>query len=120
MLSPEEILIVIDKNPLLDGVTLSGGEPFCQSAQLLPLANAVRARGLHLAAYTGFTFEELLEDPDRLALVKTLDIIIDGPFILAQKDFRLKYKGSHNQRIIDVPASLLKKTVVLETSERWN
>lgn len=72
----------------------------------MPIARAARARGLSLWAYSGYTFEQLMADPERRALLELLDVLVDGRFIEAQKDYRLRFKGSRNQRIIDVPASL--------------
>ena len=95
-------------SPYLKGVTLSGGEPFCQAAALAELAAALKARGKHLMAYTGYTFEQLLslEDPSVRALLEQLDLLVDGRFVRAQKSIELKFRGSSNQRVLDVPASL--------------
>lgn len=104
----QDILDAVDKNPFVRGVTLSGGEPFCQAAALLPLAVALKARGKHLMAYTGYTFEELLALPDPAVrgLLAELDLLVDGRFVEAEKSLELKFRGSANQRILDVPASL--------------
>ena len=102
----DEILANILANPLIHRVTFSGGEPFVQAAQLLPLAQALKTRGFHLMAYTGFTYEALLEQPASLALLETLDMLVDGPFVLAQRSLELPFRGSSNQRVLDVPASL--------------
>ena len=95
-------------NPLLSGVTLSGGEPFCQSRALLPLVRRCREKGLHIMAYSGYTLEELLALPDPAVgeLLKLCDVLVDGRFVLAQRDLTLRFRGSRNQRILDVPASL--------------
>jgi anaerobic ribonucleoside-triphosphate reductase activating protein len=115
--TPEQILGEVHKNPLLTGVTLSGGEPFCQSAAMAKTAKAVRDKGLDVITYTGFTFEKLLEkahsEPEIEALLKQTDILIDGPFIKDLQNYELKYTGSANQRAIDVQASLTKSAVVL-------
>lgn len=118
----DEIFSMIVKNPLLSGVTLSGGEPFCQAKQLIPLARKVKEEGLELAAYTGNVFEELLtcRDKDVKKLASLCDIIVDGPFVLGKRNLNLKFRGSENQRIIDVAQSLAKGAVVEETSSRWN
>ena len=99
-------------NPLLDGLTFSGGEPFLQCEALTLLAELVRARGLNIIAYTGFLWEELIKDEAALRLIKECSYVIDGPFILEQKSLMLKFRGSANQRIIDVKASLAAGTVV--------
>ena len=102
----DEILDNILANPLIHRVTFSGGEPFTQAAQLLPLAQELKSRGFHLMAYTGFTYKALLGQPDSLALLKMLDMLVDGPFILAQRSLELPFRGSANQRVLDVPSSL--------------
>lgn len=91
-------------NPLLKGVTFSGGEPFCQPNPLVALAKLIHTRKLDLTIFTGYTYEELLEkrDPDVDALLSETDILIDGRFVLEQKDLTLCFKGSRNQRIIDM------------------
>lgn len=119
--SVDEIFERIESNPLLDGVTFSGGEPMCQAKQLLPLAKKIKAKGLHLAAYTGFVFENLLKmnDVDILKLLSFVDVLIDGPFVLSLKSYDLKFKGSKNQRVIDVKKSLLFHKVVLCEDKDW-
>ena len=84
---PEKILAEIKKNPLLDGVTFSGGEPLCQAAALLPLAKEIKKLGLNLFIYTGSIFEDLLKEqnPDIMALLQQGDFLVDGPFVLAQR-----------------------------------
>ena len=106
----ETLLGEIRKNPLLSGVTLSGGEPFCQPAPLAELAQQIHTLGLNIVTYTGYTFEDLLhkakEHPDILALLRATDILIDGKFEINRKSLNLRFRGSSNQRILDVPASL--------------
>ena len=102
------ILDAIREDPLLDGVTLSGGEPFCQAEALLPLVREVKKMGKTVFAYSGYTLEQLLQeaDPDRMALLRETDVLVDGPFLLAQRSLELKYCGSRNQRLIDVKKTL--------------
>ena len=99
------------RNPLLDGLTLSGGEPFCQAEACLLMANAAHQAGLNVWAYTGYTFEQLLEeaDPARMALLSAIDVLVDGPFLLAQKSLAIQWRGSGNQRLLDMSASLAAK-----------
>lgn len=99
-------------NPLLDGITLTGGEPFCQPAACAELARAAHAAGLNVWAYTGFLYEQLLEDADKRALLENVDVLIDGPFVLSQRTLSMRFRGSKNQRAIDVPASLVGGCVV--------
>jgi len=111
-----EIMAQARANPLLDGITLSGGEPFQQAVACAALARSAKAAGLHVMAYTGYLFEDLLavSMKDRTEagpsgwkeLLVQLDILVDGPFMLSQRDLLLRFRGSANQRLIDVPASL--------------
>lgn len=118
--TPQELLEKLDKNPLLSGVTLSGGEPFSQAGALLPLAEGVRARGLELAAYSGWTFEELVQQGgDALALLSLCNVLVDGRFVLAERSLSLRFRGSRNQRIVDVQKSLAAGEVVLMHDGRW-
>lgn len=102
-----KIMEEIKKNPLLAGVTLSGGEPFCQADALADLAAQSKALGKNVMVYTGYTLEQLMEkqkqEPGVLRLLKYTDWLVDGPFLLEQKSLELKFRGSRNQRIIDVP-----------------
>ena len=113
----EEILAMIDENPLLDGVTFSGGDPMDQAAALVPLAREIKDRGLNLVIFTGYTFEYLQqhweETPAFLDLLAYADILIDGPFIMAKRSLDIKFRGSSNQRIIDVQQSLVEGHAVL-------
>ena len=105
----EEILAKIDGNPLLKGITLSGGEPFEQAAPLIEIVKAVKARGLDVWAYSGYLFDELIEGkagPLAVELLKLCDVLVDGLFVQELKTFSAKWRGSSNQRVIDVPASL--------------
>ena len=114
-MTPEEVIKTMLSNPLSDGVTLSGGDPFYQASDCLKIAKAAHENGLNVWSYTGFTFEDLLAegDPDRLALLRETDVLIDGPFILAERTLSLPWRGSKNQRIIDVKASLQKGEAVI-------
>ena len=111
----------IISNPLLAGVTFSGGDPFSQAKALLPFAKFVKERGLELACYTGFLYEQLVSNsvPYSKELLSYIDILIDGKFVLSQKSLNLKFKGSKNQRTIDVQSSLKQNQVVLSKNEKW-
>ena len=104
----EEVAAEMLGNPLTDGLTLSGGEPFAQAADWLRLAEAALSRGLSVWSYSGWTFEHLRDEgtPEQKALLQALDVLIDGPFLLAERTLALPWRGSRNQRVIDVPASL--------------
>ena len=105
---PENILKAIDEDPLLRGVTFSGGEPFMQPEALAQLAEEIHKRGLDVLTYTGFTFEQIIDSGDdrKLALLKQTDYLIDGKFVLALRSLELHFRGSSNQRIIAVKRSL--------------
>ena len=119
--SIKKIFAQIKANPLLSGVTFSGGEPFMQAKALVPLAKMIKEKGLELACYTGFVFEQLASDQVKGAreLLNYIDVLIDGKFVLSQRSLDLAFKGSKNQRTINVPQSLKEGKVVLEKSERW-
>lgn len=109
----DRIFDMIIKDPLLDGVTFSGGEPFCQCKALLSLAEKIKGfteRRLNIISYTGYTFEELLErgkkEPECLALLEKLDYLVDGKFEEGKRSLELKFRGSSNQRFLDVQLSL--------------
>ena len=109
----ESIQAIIEKvrsNPLLSGVTLSGGEPFCQAGALANVAKECHTLGLNVWTYTGYTFEKLLEGleahPGWRELLLETDVLVDGPFILAEKSLDCRWRGSRNQRLLDARASL--------------
>lgn len=107
----------------IQGLTLLGGEPFEPENQraLLPLLRAVRERypGKDVWAFTGFTLEQLLREGSHPRcevtdeLLTWIDVLVDGPFVLAKKNLRLRFRGSENQRILDLPATLQANRPVL-------
>ena len=119
-MSEEALAARIRSNPLAKGVTFSGGEPFAQPAGFAKLAELLRA-DYELASYTGYTFEELyaMEDPAVRKLLGLLDILVDGRFVEAERSLSLRFRGSRNQRIIDLPRSLAAGRAVECTAERW-
>lgn len=105
-------------DPLLDGITLSGGEPFLQPQPALELARFARQRGLSVWCYTGYTFEQINEWQDnRKMLLQNIDVLVDGPFKLEEKSLDIPWCGSRNQRLIDVKKSLEKGEAVLYDAE---
>lgn len=116
-----DIIDAVRTNPIVRGVTLSGGEPFAQNEEIVELAKRLKECQYEVAAYTGYTFEHLCESdaPHQKELLSWLDILVDGPFIQAEKSMELTFKGSRNQRVLNVPESLKQGKPVLETSERW-
>ena len=117
----DALIAKMKKNPLLSGITRTGGDPLEQSAPCLELAKAAHAAGLNVWAYTGYTWEQLLsrDDPDQMALLREVDVLVDGPFIQAERSLELDYRGSRNQRLIDVPATLRTGEVVIWTPPVW-
>lgn len=104
-----ELLEKIKGNPLLDGVTFSGGEPFMQADALADLAVEIKKLGLNIITYTGFTFEELFKNRDKNGwgrLLEMSDYLIDGKFEIDKKDWEIKFRGSSNQRYLDCRKSL--------------
>ena len=116
LINIDKIIEMLDKNPLLDGITLSGGEPFVQAEGCSMLAIAAKEKGLDVITYSGYTFEQLLARKDGYSgwneLIKNSDVIVDGPFILAQRSLMLRFRGSENQRIIDVKNTLAEREIV--------
>lgn len=106
----DKILEQIKQNPLLDGVTFSGGEPFCQAEALSYLGKQLKRLGYDIVTYTGYTFEYLLEHGNKenkwLDLLKVSDFLVDGRFELDKKRWDLRFRGSSNQRYLDCKESL--------------
>lgn len=116
----EAIVEIARSNPLCRGVTFSGGEPFAQAAGFARLARLLKEAGYEVASYTGYTFEQLLTGTaEQRQLLEAIDILIDGPFLLEQKSLEVPFRGSKNQRILDVPKSLAAGKAVETTSGRW-
>ena len=112
-MSVEQIMEVIEADPFAN-VTFSGGDPMQQPEGFAELAKAIRSRtDKNIWCYTGYTFEALLRMPQQRELLQLVDVLVDGPFIAAQRDTSLLFRGSANQRLIDVPKSLAKGNVVL-------
>ena len=108
-----EIIEQMRSNPLLDGITISGGEPFEQIEAVKHIAHEAHRLRLDVWCYTGWTWEEIMRDPRKRGLLAYIDVLVDGRFSLAQRSLELKWRGSKNQRVIDVSESLFKNEVVL-------
>ncbi len=113
--SIESLLREIGQNPLLRGVTFSGGEPFVQPEGFAALARGIQKLPGHLdiTVYSGYTYEQLLELPGAGELLDLCDYLIDGPFLREQRDISLKFRGSRNQRFIDLNQTRRAGRVVL-------
>ena len=121
LMDTDQLLEMLDGNPLLRGMTFSGGEPFCQPAPLALLAAQVHERGKDVVCYTGYTLDQLLTmpDPHIRALLEQVDILVDGPYIQEQRDLTLQFRGSSNQRLIDLPATLAGEEIRLWVDPYW-
>ena len=106
----DDILTEIKKNPLVSGVTFSGGEPFLQAKSFSELAKKARSAGLNVMSYTGYLYEDIInkfaQKPEWKEFIENIDILVDGPFDINKKNLLLKFRGSENQRIINVKESL--------------
>ena len=111
----QALLAHVLENPLLTGVTLSGGEPFCQAAPLASLAREVHEHGMDVWAYTGYTLEYLQGQNERAvdALLDEVDVLVDGAYEEAERDLTLPFRGSRNQRVIDMKKTREMKEIVL-------
>ena len=119
-MAEETILEIVRSNPLCRGVTFSGGEPFAQAAGFAKLAKRLKAEGYEVASYSGYTFEQLLKgNAAQRELLESIDVLIDGPFLLAERSLEVAFRGSRNQRIIDVKKSLPLGSPVEITGGRW-
>ena len=112
-MTTEEIMRVIEADPYAN-VTFSGGDPMYQPEGFAELARAIRQRTEKtIWCYTGFTYENLMKNPRQRALVEQLDVLVDGPYVKALRDETLRFRGSKNQRLIDVRESMSQGRVVL-------
>ena len=111
----QEVRAMLKKNPLLDGLTLSGGEPLLQPQAAREMAEMAKAQGLNVWCYTGDTVEHMMltKDPEIILALEQIDVLVDGPFILEQKSLDLRFRGSRNQRLINMPATLKAGKAVL-------
>ncbi|MCL2562633.1 MAG: anaerobic ribonucleoside-triphosphate reductase activating protein [Oscillospiraceae bacterium] len=96
----EAIIADMLNNPLTDGLTLTGGEPFLQAEDCAVLARAAHDAGLNVWCYSGWTLEELQAMPETEVLLREIDVLVDGPYIEAQRSLTLNWRGSENQRVI--------------------
>lgn len=99
----QELLERFAENPLLSGITFSGGEPFLQPAPLVSLAREVKKLGKDVVVFTGYLLESLAQspNPDVRELLALTDLLIDGPYMEEMRDLELVFRGSANQRLID-------------------
>ena len=117
LLDIKEVKEMIDDLEGQDGITFSGGDPLYQVEECLELAKYIKSKKLNIWCYTGFTYETLIKmsekKPSIKEFLKTIDILIDGPFVLEKKSLDCPFRGSTNQRIIDTKKSIKEKKVCL-------
>lgn len=99
-----EILNIVEENEM--PVTLTGGDPLFQARALLPLCQSLKDKGINVWCYTGYKFEEILRDSTLSQLLPYIDVLVDGPFISTLRDTTLHFRGSSNQRLINIPLTL--------------
>lgn len=119
MVDLKEVYEIIDSLEGQDGITFSGGDPFVQPKECALIAKYAKTKGYNIWCYTGYTFEELLRlsklKPEIMDFLKEIDVLVDGKFVLSKKDYTMKFAGSSNQRILDIPESLKqKKPIIIE------
>lgn len=115
----DDLLEELKGNPLLKGVTFSGGEPFCQPAPLAELAEKIHVLGMDVTVYSGYTYEQLVgrHHPDVDALLQRADVLIDGRYEEDKRDLTLRFRGSVNQRVIDLNRTREEGRIVVEHLE---
>lgn len=121
MIEIDNIVDEIISDPLINGVSFSGGEPFLYPEICAEIIRKVKEQRANLSFWTwsGYTFEEIIEDKDKKQFLSLVDVLVDGPFIKKEKDTKLLWRGSANQRIIDVSQSIKKKTIVILPDSTW-
>ena len=119
----EMVYEAIDELEYHDGLTISGGDPMYQPDACNKIVRYAKNKGLNIWVYTGFTFEELLtmskKNPVYMELLSQIDVLVDGRFIIEERDLSLLFRGSRNQRLIDVPKSLMNGQVVLFDEKKY-
>ncbi len=119
-----KIRATLDNDPLIDGMTISGGEPMSQAVALVPIAREAKSRNLDLMIYSGYTYEQLREmaqtDESIGYLLDNADKLVDGPFLMAERDLTLEFRGSRNQRYIDLVKTRKTGEVTPFVSDKWD
>ena len=113
LIDVEDVITELKKIKNQDGITLSGGDPVCQAEACYEISKAAHSMGLNVWCYTGFTYEQMLLNPKARKLLEQIDVLVDGKFVQEEKSYDIYFRGSRNQRIIDVPKSLETEQVVL-------
>ena len=111
-MSVDEILEIVEYNGF--DVTFTGGDPSFQAEAILPLARELQRRGYSIWCFTGYRYEELALDPKAVLLLECCEVLVDGPFVESMRDISLSFRGSSNQRLIDLSNSTVDKPVCWE------
>ncbi len=110
-MSEDELMRVIAYNEA--PVTFSGGDPLFQAGAVASLAARIkRELGYNVWCYTGYTWEQIVQQPQLMEVMKSIDVLVDGPFVMAERDLDILFRGSRNQRLINVPETLRQGRVV--------
>lgn len=116
-----DVIAQMGRNPLVRGVTLTGGEPMMQAKALCEIASAAREKGLNVWCYTGYTLEALEQEgnAERMRLLSLVDVLVDGPYLAHERSLDLLYRGSKNQRLIDMKKTLQDGEICLFEPDVW-
>ena len=119
-----EVLKAIDSLEEQTGITFSGGDPMYQPEACTRIAKYCKEKGYNIWVYTGFTYEELMKmaktKPIYKEFLKYIDILVDGPFLIKERDLNLLFRGSRNQRLIDIPKTRKARKIVLLDEHEYN
>lgn len=115
VMSVDEIMQIVNENNF--NVTFSGGDPLFQVDRIIPLAQSIKDSGKNIWCYTGFTYEQIQSSTHLKQILPYLDVLVDGPFVESMRDIELLFRGSTNQRLIDVPQTLANAAITLWTSD---
>ena len=118
----QDIITYIRQTPFVSGLTLSGGDPMYSAVELTPFIRTIREAipNISIWIYSGFTFENILDSTEKFTLLKLCDVLVDGEFVLEQRDVTIPYRGSRNQRIIDIQSSIKSERVILYNENNRN
>jgi len=112
---------IIDVLKYHDGITFSGGDPMYQASACLNIAKYAKKKGYNIWCYTGFTYEELIamEDKDINEFLSFIDVLVDGRFVMAERNLSLLFRGSNNQRLIDMNETRKQNKIILFNEEEY-